>query len=134
MKKAIIILLIFGVMILGISATAHAQWWQKKSTIAKLKLTERQIQEMSRIYNDSSERRIDLSSQGRKLQLQLNNLMNAEKLLVKALEKRVGLVKLKAEKVASQIAMKQVNCSICEDGRIVNHMEESYGKSNNRSK
>ncbi len=80
MKRFLVLLFVNILLIMGLNASAGAQWWQDKALREKLQLNEQQLQKMNQLFNAHKEKRIERSAEAQKLQLKLNNLLTQEKL------------------------------------------------------
>ncbi len=143
MKRFFVLLFISFFLIMGLSASAGAQWWQDKALREKLQLKEQQLQKMNQLFNAYKEKRIERSSEAQKLQLKLNNLLTQEKLDEKAVDQtQKMLIQTRMQMFQEMLGMKlavrkvlmpdQIRLLLYEDAKIFSTQKRWTGKSGRR--
>ena len=129
MKRFLVLVFISPFLIIGLNSSATAQWWQDKALSEKLQLKEQQLQKMNQIFNAYKEKRIELTAEAQKLQLNLNSQLTQEKLDEKAVdETQKNLIQTRMQMFQNMLDMKlsvrkvlmpeQVRLLLSEDANI----------------
>ena len=143
MKRFLVILFVNILLIMGLNASAGAQWWQDKALREKLQLKEQQLQKMNRLFNAYKEKRIERSAEAQKLQLKLNNLLALEKLDEKAVDQtQKTLIQTRMQMFQEMLDMKlgvrkvlmpdQIRLLLSEDARIFSTQKRWAGMAGRR--
>ncbi|MEE8552412.1 MAG: periplasmic heavy metal sensor [Desulfobacterales bacterium] len=143
MKRFLALVFVNIFLIMGLNASAGAQWWQDKALREKLQLKEQQLQKMNRLFNAYKEKRIERSAEAQKLQLKLNNLLTQEKLDEKAVDQtQKTLIQARMQMFQEMLGMKlavrkvlmpdQIRLLLSEDARIFSTQKRWAGMSGRR--
>jgi Spy/CpxP family protein refolding chaperone len=143
MKRFLVHLFMSIFLIMGLSASAGAQWWQDKALTEKLQLKEQQLQKMNQLFNAYKEKRIERSAEAQKLQLKLNNLLTQEKLDEKAVDQtQTMLIQTRMQMFQEMLGMKlavrkmlkpdQIRLLLSEDEKIFSTQKRWAGRSGRR--
>lgn len=97
-----LMLLLIPAFIASVSAQSEpsGKWWYDPGIQAELQLQESEIKRLDRLFKNSRRRLIDLKNKVEKAQFEYQNLMEAEPLDEKAVNRQFG----KLEKARSQLA------------------------------
>jgi len=143
MKRFLVLVFVNIFLIIGLSASAGAQWWQDKALREKLQLKEQQLQKMNQIFNGYKEKRIERSAEAQKLQMKLNNLLTQEKLDEKAVDQtQKTLIQTRMQMFQEMLGMKlavrnvlmpdQIRLLLSEDARIFSTQKRWTGMARRR--
>jgi Spy/CpxP family protein refolding chaperone len=143
MKRFLVLLSVNIFLIMGLNASAGAQWWQDKTLREKLQLKEQQLQQMNQIFNAYKEKRIELTADAQKLQLRLNNLLTQEKLDEKAVDQtQTKLIQTRTQMFQEMLGMKiavrkvlmpdQIRLLLSEDAKIFSTQKRWTGMAGRR--
>ena len=143
MKRFLVLLFVNILLIMGLSASAGAQWWQDKALREKLQLKEQQLQKMNQLFNAYKEKRIERTAEAQKLQLKLNNLLTQEKLDEKAVDQtQKTLIQTRMQMFQEMLGMKlavrkvlmpdQIRLLLSEDAKIFSTQKRWAGMARRR--
>ena len=143
MNRFLVLLFVNIFLIMGLSASAGAQWWQDKALRDKLQLKEQQLQKMNQLFNDHKEKRIERSAEAQKLQMKLNNLLTQEKLDEKAVDQtQKTLIQSRMQMFQEMLGMKlavrkvlmpeQIRLLLSEDAKIFSTQKRWTGMAGRR--
>ncbi len=143
MKRFLVLLFVNIFLIMGLSASAGAQWWQDKALREKLQLKEQQLQKMNQLFNAYKEKRIERSAEAQKLRLKLNNLLTQEKLDEKAVDQtQTTLIQTRMQMFQEMLGMKlavrkvlvpdQIRLLLSEDAKIFSTQKRWAGMAGRR--
>ncbi len=143
MKRFLLLLFVSFFLMMGLNATAGAQWWQDKALREKLQLKEPQLQKMNQLFNAYKEKRIERSAEAQKLRLKLNNLLAQEKLDEKAVDQtQKTLIQTRMQMFQEMLGMKlavrrvlmpdQIRLLLSEDAKIFSTQKRWTGMAGRR--
>ncbi len=143
MKRFLVIVIVNIFLIMGLNASAGAQWWQDKALREKLQLKEQQLQKMNQLFNAYKEKRIERSAEAQKLRLKLNNLLTQEKLDEKAVDQtQKTLIQTRMQMFQEMLGMKlavrkvlmpdQIKLLLSEDAKIFSTRKRWTGMAGRR--
>lgn len=143
MKRFLVLVFVNILLIIGLNASAGAQWWQDKALREKLQLKEQQLQQMNHLFNDYKEKRIERSAEAQKLRLKLNNLLTQEKLDEKAVDQtQKMLIQTRMQMFQEMLGMKlavrkvlmpdQIRLLLSEDAKIFSTQKRWTGMAGRR--
>ena len=143
MKSFLVLVFVNFLLIIGLNASAGAQWWQDKALREKLQLKEKQLQKMNQLFNSYREKRIELTAEAQKLQLKLNNMLRQEKLDEKAVDQtQKTLIQTRMQMFQEMLGMKlavrkmlmpdQIRLLLSEDARIFSTQKRWTGMAGRR--
>ncbi len=143
MKRFLVLLFVNIFLIMGLNASAGAQWWQDKALREKLQLKEPQLQKMNQLFNAYKEKRIELTAEAQKLHMKLNNHLTQEKLDEKAVDQtQKTLIQTRMQMFQEMLGMKlgvrkvlmpdQIRLLLSEDAKIFSTQKRWAGMAGRR--